>query len=100
MASITADISYGETITIDITDHLSEIEVDLDEEQIVDLINDSCMDTIISALDSDEVLGALLEGQVVAYAMKHLSDLMRLSLAEETAENKDKDKEQQQGEAA
>ena len=98
MASISADISYGETITIDISDHLSEIEVELDEEQIVDLINDSCIDSIISALDSDEVLGALLEGQVVAYAMKHLSDLMKLSLAEEI--EKDEDEDQQKGEAA
>jgi len=98
MASISATISYGEEITIDVSDHLSEIEVELDEEQIVDLINDSCIDSIISALDSDEVLGALLEGQVVAYAMKHLSDLMKLSLAEEIEEDVDKD--QQKGEAA
>ena len=98
MASISAEVSYGESITIDVSDHLSEIEVELDEEQIVDLINDSCIDSIISALDSDEVLGALLEGQVVAYAMKHLSDLMKLSLAEEI--EKDEDEDQQKGEAA
>ena len=76
MASISASISYGEEITIDISDHLSEVEVELDEGQIVDLINDSCMDSIISALDSDEVLGALSEEEVVEYAMKHMSDLM------------------------
>ena len=98
MASISATISYGEEITIDVSDHLSEIEVELDEEQIIDLINDSCIDTIISGLDSDEVLSALLEGQVVAYAMKHMSDLMKLSLAEEI--EKGEDKEQQKGEAA
>ena len=98
MASIAATISYGEEITIDVSDHLSEIEVELDEEQIIDLINDSCIDTIISGLDSDEVLSALLEGQVVAYAMKHMSDLMKLSLAEEI--EKGEDKEQQKGEAA
>lgn len=105
MAEIVVPTPYENiTIEVDISDHITELTVELCADHVDEIVevlcNDICLDQVIPHLDLDEVLGSIDEEAIVKFAVEHASPLLRLALARQAKEDAEADGEAAPVEAA